>query len=192
MSSLPRAHELPKGMSRVLRAAMTIMAAWDSEVSSHGEEVARDLLALAPNGHEAAWYWAGLLHDIGKITVDPAILRKCGALTPQERQSMQHHSLRGAEILQSLNAPREVLQGAMYHHERWDGTGYPYDIRGKQIPIVARVLAVADVYAALTSDRPYRRAFTPAQAQLEIERNAGTQFDAEIVAQFFERENHVA
>jgi HD-GYP domain-containing protein (c-di-GMP phosphodiesterase class II) len=98
---------------------------------------------------------------------------------------MQQHPVRGAVLLRQMGAPWVVVQGAMYHHERWDGAGYPYDIGGEQIPFVARVLAVADVYAALTSDRPYRRAFTPTQARLEIERNAGTQFDPQVVESFF-------
>jgi HD-GYP domain-containing protein (c-di-GMP phosphodiesterase class II) len=84
-----------------------------------------------------------------------------------------------------------VVHGAKYHHERWDGTGYPYDIGQLQVPLVARALAVADVYTALTSERPYHRALTVSQARREIERNAGTQFDPEIVVRFFERKSDV-
>jgi HD-GYP domain-containing protein (c-di-GMP phosphodiesterase class II) len=98
---------------------------------------------------------------------------------------MQRHSLHGAAILKQMGAPLLVVQGAQYHHERWDGTGYPYDIGQQQIPLIARVLSVADVYTALTSDRPYRRALAPAQARAEIERNAGTQFDPQVVERFF-------
>ena len=104
---------------------------------------------------------------------------------------MQQHSLRGAAILKQTGAPLIVVQGAKYHHERWDGTGYPYDIGQQQIPFIARVLAVADVYTALTSDRPYHRALAKSQAREEIERKAGTQFDPEIVTRFFERKSNV-
>jgi HD-GYP domain-containing protein (c-di-GMP phosphodiesterase class II) len=104
---------------------------------------------------------------------------------------MQQHSLRGAAILKQIGASLMVVQGAKYHHERWDGTGYPYDIGQQQIPLVARVLAVADVFTALTSERPYHRALTASQAREEIERNAGTQFDPEIVTRYFERKVNV-
>jgi HD-GYP domain-containing protein (c-di-GMP phosphodiesterase class II) len=79
------------------------------------------------------------------------------------------------------------VHGAKFHHERWDGAGYPYDIGGDQIPLVARVLTVADAYTALTSGRPYREALLPTQARLEVERNAGTQFDPQVVERFFGR-----
>lgn len=183
-SSLQR---LPEGTRNVLHTAMLIISYWDPDLFGHSEQVARELLSLAPVGLEEEWYWTGLLHDIGKVTLAPEILKKGGALTPRERKTVQQHSLKGAAILKQIGAPQTVVQGAKFHHERWDGTGYPYDIREQQIPLVARVLAVADVYAALTSDRPYRRAFTAAQARSAIERNAGSQFDPEIVARFFGR-----
>lgn len=177
--------QLPDGQRDVLRAAMLLVAAWDAELYAHGEQVACELLRLAPPGGEEEWYYAGLLHDVGKISIAPGILHKRGRLSRKERRVMQQHPVRGAVLLRQMGAPWVVVQGAMYHHERWDGAGYPYDIGGEQIPFVARVLAVADVYTALTSDRPYRRAFTPTQARLEIERNAGTQFDPQVVESFF-------
>lgn len=181
------AERLPSETRRALHAAMILLSAWDGEIFAHSEQVARTLLPFAPAGQEEAWYWAGLLHDIGKITLPPGILQKHDVLSHAEIRLVRQHPLRGAAILKQIAAPPPVVQAARYHHERWDGTGYPYDIRGRQVPLIARVLAVADVYDALTSDRPYRRAFTPDQARLEIERNAGTQFDPEIVAAFFAR-----
>jgi putative nucleotidyltransferase with HDIG domain len=178
--------QLPDKQRDVLRAVMLLLASWDVNLFAHSEQVARELLALAPQGHEEEWYWAGLLHDIGKIAVAPTILHKRSGLSRKERKAMQQHSLKGAAILKQIGAPQVVVHGAKYHHERWDGMGYPYDAGGDQIPFVARVLAVADAYTALTNDRPYRQALTPMQARLEIERNAGTQFDPLIVERFFE------
>jgi putative nucleotidyltransferase with HDIG domain len=182
---------LPEITRHVMHTAMLIVSYWDPELLAHSEQVAHELLAFAPQDQEEEWYWAGLLHDIGKVGLAPQVLCKRGTLTRKERQVVQQHTLRGATILKRMNAPLTVVQGAKYHHERWDGTGYPYDIGQQQIPLVARVLAVADVYTALTSDRPYHRALTASQAREEIERNAGTQFDPEIVARFFERKSNV-
>ena len=179
--------QLPDGQRQVLRAAMLVLTAWDADLFAHSEQVARELLTLAPQGHEEEWYWAGLLHDIGKITVATDILRKRGGLSRRERKAMQQHSLKGAAILKQIGAPQVVVHGAKFHHERWDGAGYPYDIGREQIPFVARVLAVADTYTALTSGRPYRQVLPPTQARLEIERNAGTQFDPQVVERFFGR-----
>jgi putative nucleotidyltransferase with HDIG domain len=183
--------QLPDGQRQALRAALLVLTAWDADLFAHSEQVARELLALAPRGHEEEWYWAGLLHDIGKITVAADILRKRGGLSRRERKAMQQHSLKGAAILKQIGAPQVVVHGAKFHHERWDGAGFPYDIGGDQIPLVARVLTVADAYTALTSGRPYRQALPPTQARLEIERNAGAQFDPEIVARFFGRNSNV-
>jgi putative nucleotidyltransferase with HDIG domain len=183
--------QMPDKQRDVLRAVMLVLASWDADLVAHSEQVARELLALAPQGHEEEWYWAGLLHDIGKITVASDILRKRGGLSRRERKAMQQHSLKGAAILKQIGAPLVVVHGAKYHHERWDGTGYPYDIGGDQIPFVARVLAVADAYTVLTSGRPYRGKLSSAQACAEIERNAGSQFDSDIVAKFLEGKSNV-
>lgn len=183
--------QIPDGQRQVLRGVMILIASWDRNLFAHSEQVARELLGLAPRERAEEWYWAGLLHDVGKITLSPAILNKRGTLTRREKRAMQQHPLRGAAILKQIGAPLMVVHGAKYHHERWDGTGYPYDIGQLQVPLVARVLSVADVYTALTSERPYHRALTVSQARQEIERNAGTQFDPEIVVRFFERKSDV-
>lgn len=185
IDSLGNRHLQPRQVM-VLRAMMLVLSYCDSDLFGHSAHVAHEARRLAPPGQGEAWYWAGLLHDIGMITLDRDVLHKCGGLTGKERKVMQLHTLRGATILQVIRAPDAVVDGARFHHGRWDGKGYPYPIRGRHIPLIARVLAVAAVYTALMSDRPYRRALTPAQARLEIERSAGSQFDPEVVAQFFQ------
>jgi len=182
---------LAEGQHAVLRAVLLVVAAWDESLFAHCEQVANELIHLAPADLATEWYCAGLLHDLGKIALAPEILRKRGALTARERKAMHKHPAKGAALLTMMRAPQVIIQGTKFHHEWWDGTGYPNGLAGQQIPLVARVLAVADVYTALTSDRAYRQAYTPEQARLEIERNAGTQFDPNIVARFFERESHV-
>ncbi len=185
-----RVKERPACEQGRLRTAMVLLASWDIEVFAHSALVALDVCVLAPEGLEEDWYWAGLLHDIGKITLPPGILRKPGPLDASERKIVEQHALRGAGILQDIGAPLTAVEGARYHHERWDGSGYPFGLRAQQIPPVARAVAVADVYAALTQDRSYRPALAPAQARREVERNAGTLFEPEMVERFFrERTN---
>lgn len=104
-----------------------------------------------------------------------------------EKQVVCQHPSRGAALLTSIGAPLTVIAGVKYHHARWDGAGYPSNVAGDQIPMVARVLAVADTFTVLTSERPYRRALAPTQARWEIERNAGTQFDPQAVEQFLQK-----
>ena len=176
----------------VLRTAALVVESCDAELFSHGERVACELLRLAPAERKAEWYWAGLLHDLGKLAISPEILGKRGVLTARERRRMQKHARKGAVALKAMHAPQVVVDGAMFHHERWDGSGYPSGQRGQDIPLVARVLAVADVFTALTSDRPYRRALTTEQARRAIEQKAGTQFDPGVVRRFFEEQRNDA
>ncbi len=190
MTKVRYLQRLPTMQREGLRVLMLVIASWDVDLFAHSEQVAFELLRLAPADREEEWYWAGLLHDVGKLAVGYEIFCKRGALTQGERKLMQQHPLKGAILLQGIGAPLRVVQAAKFHHERWDGTGYPYDIRGERIPVIARVLAVADAFNTLTSDRPYRRALPPTRARLEIGRNAGTQFDPGIVAQFFEEKKN--
>lgn len=123
---------------------------------------------------------ASLLHDIGKIGVPESILNKNGSLTEDERKKINEHSMIGATILEPIHDLREVILGVKYHHERYDGRGYPEGLKGDQIPLIAAVIAVADSYDAMTTDRPYRKALTKEQAIAELERCSGTQFDPAI------------
>lgn len=127
-----------------------------------------------------------LLHDIGKLGIPDAILLKPGSLTSQERLVMQQHAVYGYNVLAPIINLRQTLDLALYHHERWDGSGYPYGLKGEQIPLVARLFAVVDVFDALTSDRPYRSAWSHSQAIEYINEQAGRQFDPQIVELFLE------
>jgi putative nucleotidyltransferase with HDIG domain len=117
-----------------------------------------------------------LLHDVGKLRVDDRILSKQGPLTPDERRNVEQHPLEGERILQDSVEPpvREVV---LAHHERWDGAGYPQGLAGNDIPLAARVVAVADAYLAMCETRPYRARLTKDEAVGELEACAGTQFD---------------
>jgi putative nucleotidyltransferase with HDIG domain len=128
----------------------------------------------------------GPLHDIGKLAVSDDVLSKAGTLEEGELEEIRRHPKMGAKILLRVTAFRDALPYVLYHHERWDGNGYPTGKAGAEIPLEARVLAVADAFDAMTSDRPYRRALTHEQALAEIERCEGTQFDPEIVRVFLE------
>lgn len=140
---------------------------------------------LAPAKQERVWF-SGLLHDIGKMGVDRRILSKTGHLAPGEIEDVRNHTRIGHEI---LGAVRGGIYGiaaevALRHHERWDGKGYPDGIPGREIPLEARIVAVADVFDCITAGRPYREARSPGEASEELHRFAGTQFDPELVELF--------
>ena len=127
------------------------------------------------------------LHDIGKIGIDDAVLRKPGRLTAAEFAAMQEHTTKGAEILSTIPEMRPIVPIVRNHHERWDGTGYPDRLAGEEIPLLARIVAVADAFDAMTSDRPYHegRKGKPAKAAFaEVEKQAGRQFDPRCAAAF--------
>ena len=131
------------------------------------------------------WFRVGaLLHDVGKIVVPPEILNKNGPLTPEERKIMESHPVAGVELLRDVEFPWDVMPMIRGHHERWDGHGYPDRLAGEAIPLTARMLCVADVYDALTTDRPYRKAFSTADALKLMEADAGRQYDPTILARF--------
>jgi len=125
-----------------------------------------------------------LLHDIGKIAVDETILTKKGGLNPLEREKMDMHVLIGESILRPISLLHPLLPGVRHHHEHFDGTGHPDGLKGEEIPIEARIMAVADAFDAMTSNRPYREPVPEEQALTELRRAAGTQFDPRVVAAF--------
>ena len=122
-----------------------------------------------------------LLHDVGKIGIPDAILNKPGALTDNEWQIMRRHPQLGLDIVAPVGLSSTATDIILCHHERWDGTGYPHKLVGEEIPLAARVFAVADSYDAMTSDRPYRAAMSPGDARMIIKSQAGTLFDPEMV-----------
>jgi len=124
------------------------------------------------------------LHDIGKLAVPEHILRKPGPLDEAELAEMRRHPAEGARMVARVKALCLAVPAVLYHHERWDGHGYPVGVEGDAIPWEARVLAVVDAFDAMTTDRSYRRAITEALAVSELERCAGTQFDPEVVHVF--------
>jgi HD-GYP domain-containing protein (c-di-GMP phosphodiesterase class II) len=126
------------------------------------------------------------IHDIGKVTVAREVLRKVGPLTLEELAAIRTHPSAGADIVRPIASARRALPYVLFHHERWDGGGYPSGLRGEAIPLEARVLAVADAFDAMVSPRPYRRALPHERALDEIRTCAGTQFDPEIAEIFLD------
>jgi HD-GYP domain-containing protein (c-di-GMP phosphodiesterase class II) len=124
------------------------------------------------------------LHDIGKIGIDDAILRKPGKLTPDEFEAMKTHTTKGAKILEQVPDLHAIIPIARSHHERWDGKGYPDGLKGEQIPRLARIVAVADAFDAMTSDRPYRQGMPAEAAFAELEKQKGKQFDPNLAVAF--------
>jgi putative two-component system response regulator len=146
----------------------------DSHTSQHCERLALIgvILGMAMRLERAslmAIYRGGYLHDIGKVGIPDSILFKTGKLTAEEWVVMRSHSARGEDICRHLESLRPVLPVIRHHHERWDGSGYPDNLKGEQIPLTARVLQVADIYDALTSPRPYKPAFSATQALCILE-----------------------
>ncbi|MFH1768997.1 MAG: HD domain-containing phosphohydrolase, partial [Candidatus Omnitrophota bacterium] len=129
---------------------------------------------------------AGLVHDLGKIGLSEKILNKPGGLTPEEFEEVKKHPAKGAEIIEPIKALVEVSNIIRHHHERVDGKGYPDGIKGEEIPLEARIMAVADTYDAMTSDRPYRKGYSKEKAVEEIKNCAGAQFDPDVVRVFLQ------
>ena len=174
-----------------IRSLALAIDAKDQYTHQHILRVQRYAMATAKHmgltGNELEGLNTGaLLHDIGKLGIPEHILLKPGRLTEEEFEKIKEHPQRGADILDPVDFPWPVLPVVKYHHEKWDGTGYPSKLKGEEIPLTARVLAVADVYDALTSARPYRKAWCHAKAIAVITKDAGTHFDPAIVEAFLQ------
>lgn len=151
-----------------------------ARVAAYSLEIAKRL-KLSKDEQERIYYIA-LLHDIGKIGISDKILNKPGALTPEEREIIKSHPAIGGEILKDFSSLPGISEGARYHHERYDGTGYNEGLKGEEIPFFARIICVADSYDAMSSARCYREGMDKERIIEELKSNAGTQFDANIVS----------
>jgi putative nucleotidyltransferase with HDIG domain len=173
-------------MYSVVRVLMRAVEGRDRYARGHADEVARLAAAISlemgcsPEITEAVRI-AARLHDIGRVSISDLILLKPGPLSELETEIMRTHPLIGAQILDALEFPWAVKPAVRYHHERVDGSGYPEGLQGNEIPLPARIVAVADVMAAMTTDRPYRRALPLEEALAELTVNAGLKYDAAAV-----------
>ncbi len=178
---------LERGYLDTLRSLAGAIDAKDPYTRGHSQRVA-DLaveigreLGLPPARLQALEY-GGLLHDVGKIGIEEPILRKAGALTEGEMAVMRSHPVIGAEIVRGVDFLAEALPGIRWHHERWDGAGYPDGLAGERIPLVARIVSAADVYDAMTSERPYQRPLPPRTASARVASMAGAQIEPRVAA----------
>ena len=178
-----------EGYPAALRSLVGTLEAKDLYTHGHSERTARlavqlglrlgvdeDTLRIVARG--------GYLHDVGKLAISDAILNKPGRLTPEERTVIETHPRRGYELVSPVSTLREVLPAVLHHHERWDGAGYPSGLTGRNIPLGARIVAVADVWDALTSDRSYRPGLAPEMALAHIISGRGSHFDPVMVDAF--------
>ncbi len=175
----------------ILSSVMATLYAKSQETEEHGQRLAKltnmvaEFLSLDEKNRDSLKLLS-MLHDIGKIGIDDSILNKPGKLTDQEWLEMKKHPEIGHHIAMSTPELEHIALYILHHHERWDGKGYPNGIKNMEIPLLSRILAVADAYDAMTEDRVYRKALTPEAALEEIKRGAGTQFDPDIARLFVE------
>ena len=178
------------GIFTVLDGLVTAVDGKDHYTRKHSDDVSGQAVALASElglspDTVRCLRIAGLLHDVGKIGIPDRILRKPGSLNDDEFEIVKQHVGLGELIIKEIPNLLEVLAAVGSHHERYDGQGYPRGLRGEEIPLLGRILAVADAYSAMTIDRPYRKALTAAEARDELRRVSGTQLDPQVVATFF-------
>jgi putative nucleotidyltransferase with HDIG domain len=185
-----RRSELPDDERRAYVATIAILAdavqAKDPYTHGHCEQVshyarvAAERLGLSETDLRVTCY-AALLHDVGKIGVSERVLNKPGPLLPEERKLVEAHVRIGHDLLHGVPALREVASAVLYHHERYDGGGYPDGLAGEHIPMASRIVAVVDAYCAMIDARIYKEAYPPEIARAELIRCAGSQFDPRVV-----------
>ncbi len=186
----------PLSTQEFLDIVATLIEAKDPYTAGHSRRVANlaaaltERMGLNAQMRETTWE-AGYLHDLGKVSVPLRVLTKDGPLDDEERLSIQAHAAAGADILGAIPGLNHLSPGCRYHHERWDGQGYPEGLSGDDIPIVAQILGVCDTYDAMTSSRVYRAARSHQDALDEIARSSGTQFGPRIAEDFVQLPSHV-
>jgi HD-GYP domain-containing protein (c-di-GMP phosphodiesterase class II) len=163
----------------------------DPYTGGHTQRVTQYSLAIAKylqlNPLERKWLKiTSVLHDIGKVGIEDQILRKPERLSPDESEMIKRHCNIGVEIIKHIRQLRESIPGVKYHHEQLDGKGYPNGLKGEEIPVLAKIIAVADTFDAMTTDRPYRIAMEREAAVKELEKCSGTQFDEKVVEAFIQ------
>ena len=163
----------------------------DPYTGGHTQRVTQYSLAIAKylqlNPLERKWLKiTSVLHDIGKVGIEDQILRKPEPLSPDESEMIKRHCIIGVEIIKHIRQLRESIPGVKYHHEQLDGKGYPDGLKGEEIPLLAKIVAVADTFDAMTTDRPYRIAMEREAAVKELEKCSGTQFDEKVVEAFIQ------
>jgi HD-GYP domain-containing protein (c-di-GMP phosphodiesterase class II) len=181
-----RAQLMGEAYAATVRALSNAISARDAYMGRHAERVAEygELIAKAVDRElveDPQVEFGFLLHDIGKLAVPDTVLNKRGPLSPREWRLVKRHPEIGYEILREIEFLDRARCVVLYHHERWDGRGYPQQLAGDTIPVEARVFAVADAFDAMTSPRPYRGPVEFAAAREEIERSSGAQFDPAVV-----------
>ena len=169
----------------IIRALSYTIDAKDRYTSGHSQRVADYSLAIAKRmgkseADQKIIYYAGLLHDVGKIRVSEEVINKSAKLTEEEFNQIRIHPVSGYHILKDIHEDIRIAYGAKYHHERYDGKGYPNALEGENIPEIARIIGVADAYDAMASNRSYRDALPQEIVRSEIEKGKGKQFDARI------------
>ena len=154
------------------------------EVAEFSEEIAQEMGLKEEQINKA--YWTGLIHDIGKLIIPSVILNKKDDLKVEDYEYIKNHTRWAYKSLSESEQLKDIAEYVLYHHERWDGDGYPEGLKEEEIPLISRIVTVADVYSAMTSERAYRKALTKAEAIEELKENAGKQFDPNIVDIFIE------
>ncbi|MCL6557897.1 MAG: HD-GYP domain-containing protein [Firmicutes bacterium] len=184
-----RASRLQEVFLGVISSLSRVLDARDPHTAQHSQNVAEYALAIAKEmglsvSQRETIYFAGLLHDVGKIGISEQPLRKPGKLTPQEWEEIKRHPVLSYRILRDIPELEEIAIITLYHHERWDGGGYPYGVSGENIPLGARILCVADSFDAMVSERVYKQAMSPEAAIRELRACGGGQFDPGVVEAF--------
>ncbi|MDR4360386.1 HD-GYP domain-containing protein, partial [Bacillus anthracis] len=179
-----------KQMKETALSIMRIMELKDQYTKGHSERVANYATILAKETNEyddnslKQFHFICLLHDIGKIGIPDEVLKKASSLTEEEYNLIKTHPQLGLEVFKNISLIKGSEDIILSHHERWDGKGYPQKLKGNQIPLCARIVAIADAFDAMTSSRAYRSALSPEEAYRRIIEGSGTQFDPSMVEVF--------